>query len=115
MKWNISNERGSEIIHTKIIDILRSKSGQTLLLQDLITHLNIQTTHILFHKLQKYNSCSKYIKGTFGGITHLLDKQTLYEITTNQKQQLWVTLLETKDNYEYIEQKTLLGMDWVFV
>ena len=115
MKWNISNERGSEIIHTNIIDILRSNHGQTLLLQELITHLNIQTKDIIFHKIRKYNSCSKYIKGIFGGIIQFLDKHNLYKITTNEKQQIWIILLDGKEDYEYIEQKTLLGMDWVFV
>ena len=114
MKWNISNKRGSELIHRTIINILQMKPDKKIQLQDLVLLMNQQTKDIRFHKLEKYNVFSKYIKGKFGGLTHFLDTHNLYELQ-NCKGIQWVILKDQETDYQYIEQKTLIGMDWVFV
>ena len=107
MKWNISNERGIEIIHKTIIELLRSQ------LQELIHQLNTQTNHIKFHTIQKHNSSSKYIKSKFGGFTHFIETHTLYTLYTFKNIQ-YIQLLEY-GKIDESEQRILLGMDWVLV
>ena len=113
MKWNISNERGIEIIHKTIIELLRSQPSQTMPLQELIHQLNSRTNHIKFHTIQKHNSSSKYIKSKFGGFTHFIETHTLYTLYTSKNIQ-YIQLLEY-GNIDESEQRILLGMDWVLV
>ena len=53
-KWNISSEKGMEIAHEKIIEILREKKPSTSL-NELVTLLNLRTKNYKIHPNKKHN------------------------------------------------------------
>ncbi len=45
-KWNISKEKGAELIHTNIIEIFAQNNGEKISLKDLIVLMNQKTNKI---------------------------------------------------------------------
>ena len=60
--WNITKEKGFEIIHMNIIEILREQPKKSIPLDQLVTLLNERTKYLKIHSSRKYNTLSKYIK-----------------------------------------------------
>ena len=82
-KWNISKERGEEIAHRYIIEILKDSKYNTLPLSDLVILLNQRTKHIKFINHSKKKPLSVYLRCTYGNIINFLDKFSIYGLIKN--------------------------------
>ena len=106
IKWNISDERGLDLIHQYLIQILREQPKNFLSLDELVFLLNNRTKCHKIHNHKKHNCLTKYIKIKYGGIVKFLDKHDLYGI-------------RIKDNkaYVYLIDPDVINFynDWVFV
>lgn len=114
-RWNISSEKGIEIAHEKIIEILREKRSPTLL-NELVSLLNLRTKNYTIHQNKKHNCFSKYLKFAHGGILKFLDDYNIYGII-KKSNRIHVVLLE-----DCLEENTLSPLkritrdnEWIFV
>ncbi len=115
--WNITKEKGFEIIHMNIIEILREQPKKSIPLDQLVTLLNERTKYLKIHSSRKYNTLSKYIKMNYNGIVHFLDDYTMYGIDRNNKQ-LVVHLFENEledFNLHNLSLRITKDSEWVFV
>lgn len=114
IKWNISLEKGIEIAHKIIIEILREKNKPTQL-NDLIYLLNNRTKIYKISNNKKDNCFAKYLRVIHGGIIKFLDTYSIYGIiyeNTNISVMLLEDLLE--DDHKPIKNITK-DNDWVFI
>ena len=114
-KWNISVEKGIELAHLLIIDILRESANPTPL-HELVNLLNSRSKYKL-HNNKKHNCFSKYLKSTHGGVVSFLDDYNIYGII-NDSDQITVVLLEDLlDEFDSKNSVKIRGSDngWVFV
>ena len=58
-KWNISKEKGAEIIHKNIIEIFSQNSGEKISLKELIVLMNHCVMRVYLMELS-YHSVPKY-------------------------------------------------------
>ena len=77
-KWNISKERGEEITHKYIIEILKDSKNNTMPLSDLVILLNQRTKHIKFINMSKRKPISVYLRCSYGNIINFLDNFSIY-------------------------------------
>tara|TARA_B100000902_G_C27231069_1_gene874862 strand:+ start:135 stop:503 length:369 start_codon:yes stop_codon:yes gene_type:complete len=115
--WNITKEKGFEIIHMNIIEILREQPKKSIPLDQLVTLLNERTKYLKIHSSRKYNTLSKYIKMNYNGIVQFLDDYTMYGIDRNNKQ-LVVHLFENEledFNLHNLSLRITKDSEWVFV
>jgi len=78
-KWNISLEKGIEIAHTLLINILR-ESKKPLPLNELVFLLNSRSKEYKIHNNKKHNCFTKYLKVRHGGVVSFLDDYNIYGI-----------------------------------
>ena len=64
-KWNISKERGSNIIYNTIDNILLEKTNHSIDYDELIFLLNNRTKHIQFINNNKRKNIHNFIKNIF--------------------------------------------------
>ena len=88
--WNITKEKGYELIHTTIVEILREQPKKCIPLNQLVSLINERTKYLKIHSSRKYNTLSKYIKINYKGIIQFLDDYTMYGIDRNNKHPLLV-------------------------
>ena len=112
--WNVSDERGLEIIHTLLIEILSEQPKNYLPIQDLVFQLNLRGRHLSIHKLKKHNSMIKYIKNKFGGLTQLIQDYMFYEIVTKQNQ-IYIYYHEDLYSDDLCTRRLTKEQDWIFV
>ena len=115
-KWNISKERGEEIAHRYIIEILKDSKYNTISLSELIILLNQRTKHIKFINHSKKKPMSVYMKSYYGNIINFLDNYSIYGlIKTNSDIQVklfdnQVTYNKTINQHIFQEYK-----EWILV
>ena len=114
IKWNITLEKGIEIAHSTIIDILRENMCPTPL-NELVILLNSRTKHYKIHNQKKHNCFVKYLKVNYGGIISFLDNYHVYGIK-NQDESIHVVLLEDLLEDEGLPIKQIIkDNEWIFV
>mgnify|MGYP001169591230 CR=1 FL=1 len=79
-KWNLTKERGEEIAHRYILEILHDSKGNKILLSDLIILLNQRTKHITIKHHSKKKNMSIYIKSIYGSFINFLDSFSMYGV-----------------------------------
>lgn len=116
LKWNITSEKGLEIAHSKIIEILREKN-KPISISELIDKLKQRTKKIKFHTNQKHNCIIKYIKDNHKSIINFIDSYNMYGlIYSDINNSIKVMLLEDQLEKEIIPIKSIINeSEWVFV
>jgi len=72
-KWNISKEKGEEIVISTIKDILSGSKDLTVEYDELLFALNHRTKGIIIKNNNKVKSISNFIKNVFGGLTYYIE------------------------------------------
>ena len=80
-KWNISKERGSNIIYNTIDNILLEKTNHSIDYDELIFLLNNRTKHIQFINNNKRKNIHNYIKNIFGSLIQFIDQYDHFVIS----------------------------------
>jgi hypothetical protein len=116
LNWNITLEKGLEISHNKIIEILREKN-KPISLSELIDKLKQRTKKIKLHTNKKHNCLLKYIKDNYGGIIKFLDSYNMYGlIYSDTNNSIKVILLEDQLEKEITPIKAIINeSEWVFI
>ena len=116
LKWNITSEKGLEIAHNKIIEILREKN-KPISLSELIDKLKQRTKKIKFHTNKKHNCFIKYIKDNYGSFINFVDSYNMYGlIYSDTNNSIKIILLEDQLEKQIIPVKTIINeSEWVFV
>ena len=116
LNWNITLEKGLEISHNKIIEILREKK-KPISLSELIDKLKQRTKKIKLHTNKKHNCFIKYIKDNYGGIINFLDSYNMYGlIYSDTNNSIKVILLEDQLEKEITPIKAIINeSEWVFI
>ena len=97
-KWNISKEKGEELAHRYITEILQDSKHNTIPLSDLITLLNQRTKHIKFIHHSKKKPFSVYLRCNYGNVINFLDKFVSYGLI-KKNADIQVKLINTVDEY----------------
>ena len=115
-KWNISLEKGIEIAHTLIIDILR-ESNKPLSLNDLVFLLNSRSKEYKIHNNKKHNCFTKYLKVRHGGVVSFLDDYNIYGIMKKGSEIEILLLEDILEDYDIKSPLKRITRDneWVFV
>ncbi len=117
IKWNLTSEKCSEIIHLTLIDILKRSKNCTKTINDLARLLNIKTNNYKLHDTKKYNSFSKYLKLEFGGFLKFIEYYNFYEIIKTDKNiniKLYENLVNL-DDLQYSGKRLTKDSEWIFV
>ena len=116
LKWNITSEKGLEIAHNKIIEILREKPN-SISISELIDKLKQRTNKIKIHTNKKHNCIIKYIKDNYKSVIDFLDSYNMYGlIYSDTNNSIRVILLEDQLEKEITPIKTIINeSEWVFV
>jgi len=115
LKWNISIEKGIEIVHTLIISILREFENP-LPLNELIFLLNSRGKEYTIHLNKKHNCFTKYLKVRHGGIINFLDDYHIYGIIKKENN-IKVVLVEGYETFDVNSNLKRITRDneWVMV
>ena len=108
-KWNMSAEKGIQIAHKYIIEILHDHTDNMISLSNLVILMNQRTKNIKFIKKSKRKPLSVYLRNTHGSIVKFLDKYSTYDIHKH-KTDIYVKLNEYTQNP--ILKKT---DDWILI
>ena len=116
LKWNISEERGIEIAHTLLIEILNEQT-KPMPLNELVFLLNSRSKEYKIHSNKKHNCFTKYLKVVHGGVVNFLDNYNIYGIIKKSDE---IKVLLIKDLLEDFDIKSPLKRitkdnEWVFV
>jgi len=111
-KWNISKERGEELAHKYIIELLRDSKQNTLPLSELIILLNQRTKHIKLSYHTKRKPMSTYLKSMYGKVINFIDNYTFYGVIKNGAD-IKIKLFEGEINLspELLQEHR----EWIFV
>lgn len=115
-KWNISKEKGEEIAHRYIIEILQDSKHNMISLSELSILLNQRTKHIKFIQYSKKKPMSVYMRCSYGNIINFLDNFTIYGVINNDSD-IQIKLLDTEiTNKKFIEQNIMNEhKDWILI
>lgn len=114
-KWNISKERGEEIAHKYIIEILSDAKKNMMPLSELVIYLNQRTKHIKIINHQKKKPLSVYLKCVYGSIINFMDNFTFYGVIQNGAD-IKIKLLEEELAYQPLNKKILNEhKEWILV
>jgi hypothetical protein len=111
-KWNLSKERGEELAHKYIIEILNDSKNNTLSLSELIILLNQRTKHINLTHHSKKKPITVYIRCVYGSFINFLDLFHIYGII-KQPNDILVKLFD--EMIEYNESFKPISKDWIIV
>jgi len=109
-RWNISREKGENIINKYVIEILQDSKDNMISLSDLLILLNQRTKHIKFINNSKKKPLSVYIRCIYGSTLNFLDNNSFYEVFKDDAN-IQVKLLDkqiTKKNFNDYK-------DWILV
>ncbi len=93
-KWNISLERGEEIAHKYIIEILEDSKNNMTSLSELIISLNQRTRHIKLAHHKKKKPIHVYLKCVYGSVINFLDSFDFYGII-HKNNDIYVKLFDS--------------------
>jgi len=115
-KWNISKERGEEIAHRYIIEILQDSKHNIISLSELSILLNQRTKHIKFINHSKKKPMTVYMRCTYGNIINFLDNFTIYGII-HKGSVIQVKLFDNElTNNKFINQSIInVYKDWILI
>jgi len=115
-KWNISKEKGEEIAHRYIIEILQDSKHNMISLSELSILLNQRTKHIKFIQYSKKKPMSVYMRCSYGNIINFLDNFTIYGVINNDSD-IQIKLLDTEiTTKKFIEQNIMNEhKDWILI
>ena len=82
-KWNLSKEKGEELAHKYILEILHDSKNHRILMSDLIILLNQRTKHIKFINTNKKKPFSVYLRTVYGNIINFMDNFSFYGVISN--------------------------------
>lgn len=97
-KWNISKEKGEELAHQYIIEILSESRNQTLTLSELIILLNQRTKYHKISQHSKKKSLSIFLKSHYGSILEFFDKFSMYGVMKHGSE-ISIKLFDTELKY----------------
>ena len=113
-KWNISKDKGAELIHKNIIEIFAQNSGEKISLKDLIVLMNQKTNKINLECNKQKKPISTYIRSVYGNFTNFLEEYSMYGIM-NFNKQIYIVIFENdidpKYNYGRISDWELINTD----
>jgi len=115
-KWNISEEKGIEIAHTLITEILK-ETNKPMPLNELVFLLNSRSKEYKIHSNKKHNCFTKYLKVVHGGVVNFLDDYNIYGII-KKKDEIKVVLMEDLlEDFDIINPPKRITKDneWVFI
>ena len=92
--WNITKEKGLELIHGTIIDTLNETKNNQLPLYELVTQINMRTNMNHIHNKKKFNLLTKYIKSQYGGVIKFIDNYSIYGISYKQNKAIIHLLID---------------------
>jgi len=115
-KWNISKDKGEEIAHKYIIEILQDSKHNMISLSELSILLNQRTKHIKFIQYSKKKPMSVYMRCSYGNIINFLDNFTIYGVINNDSD-IQIKLLDTEiTNKKFIEQNIMNEhKEWILI
>ena len=116
LKWNISEEKGIEIAHTLLIEIL-SESKDPMNINELIILINNRSKKHKIHSSKKHNCFTKYLKIVHGGIVKFLDDYNIYGIVQESND---IKIILMREHLEDFDIKSPLKRitrddDWIIV
>ena len=111
-KWNISLERGEEIAHKYIIEILEDSKNNMTSLSELIISLNQRTRHIKLAHHKKKKPIHVYLKCVYGSVLNFLDTFDFYGIIHNDSD-IYVKLFDSH-TLKSSNMRTLHN-DWIIL
>ena len=82
-RWNISREKGENIINKYVIEILQDSKDNMISLSDLLILLNQRTKHIKFINTNKKKPFSVYLRTIYGNIINFMDNFSFYGVISN--------------------------------
>lgn len=101
-KWNISKEKGQNLIFKNIEIILKEKHEEIMEIDELLTILNMRTRHIDILNNNKKKNIINYIKVVFGGIVNFIDHYEEF-------------LYFKKEKKEFVKLNKLELSEWIIV
>ena len=115
-KWNISLERGIEIAHTLVIEIL-SESLKPKPLNELVFLLNSRSKGYKIHNNKKHNCFTKYLKVRHGGVVNFLDDYNIYGIIKKSDEIQVVLMRDLLEDFDIKSPLKRITRDneWVLV
>ena len=84
-KWNISEEKGRNIIHNLIETLLKEKSDKKIEIEELNFLLNIRTKNMNITNNNKKKNICNFIKIVYGGLSNFIDNYDLFLLVINGK------------------------------
>jgi hypothetical protein len=101
-KWNISKEKGQNLIFKNIELILKEKREEIMEIDELLTILNMRTRNIDILNNNKKKNIINYIKIVFGGIVNFIDSYEDF-------------LYFKKEKKEFVKLNKLELSEWIIV
>jgi len=117
-RWNISREKGENIINRYIIEILQDSKENMIALSDLLILLNQRTKHIKFINNSKKKPVSVYIRCIHGSPINFLENHSFYKLIkqdANIKIQLLDNHITSKNFNDYREWILVDEEDFIFI
>tara|TARA_B100001123_G_C14733237_1_gene797769 strand:- start:145 stop:513 length:369 start_codon:yes stop_codon:yes gene_type:complete len=116
LKWNISEEKGNEIAHTLLIEILNDQN-KPMPLNELVFLLNNRSKQYKIHSNKKHNCFTKYLKTVHGGVVKFLDDFNIYGIIKNGNDIKVVLIRDLLEDFDIKSplKRITRDNDWVIV
>jgi len=114
-KWNLSKEKGEELAHKYILEILHDSKNHRILMSDLIILLNQRTKHINLSIHKKKKPISVYVKNVYGSFINFLDIYSFYGIIENGAD-IKVILFDSELNSNILDPKIINeNREWILI
>jgi len=114
-KWNISKQKGEELAHKYIIEILKDQKNNILLLSDLIILLNQRTKHIKLINHNKKKPFSVYLRCVYGNIINFMDNFSFYGVI-KKNAHINIKLIDSELNEKHIHPSILNEYkEWILI
>ncbi len=113
-KWNFPIEKGTELIHKNMIQILKEKESD-LEIHELIHLLNLRTKKYNFKLYGKRKAISSYIEYYYRNIVNFADSFMVYNVVYKDGK-VYIKLNEENEDYSFPLKKSPSGLDhWEFI
>jgi len=98
-KWNYPIEKGTELVHKNMIQILKEKESTGIEVQALVHLLNLRTKKCNFKLYGKRKAISSYIDYYYQNIVNFADSFIIYNVVYKNKK-VYIKLNEEIDMSE---------------
>tara|TARA_B100000212_G_scaffold296967_1_gene240536 strand:+ start:920 stop:1306 length:387 start_codon:yes stop_codon:yes gene_type:complete len=114
-KWNITKDKGEELAHRYIIEILKDSKNLTISLSELIILLNQRTKHIKIINHSKPKPLSVYMRNVYGNIINFFDLFNIYCIIYKDND-IFIKLMDEYIDYDDKLKEISKGYsEWIFI